>query len=187
LQDFITRLTKAGSVYEDLQGTPGAITLRPDGIRQIYFREPDGYWIEMNDAGKQFKILQWNGIVPLDQDEPRTPPDIRRPRVGESHPAFARAELRALDRFCAERLLTRSQVVRRSFKTHLLDRAIGAEECYSPRRRSPIPLITSFIRNIGTCLEDKLLNLRDLQPAGARTCNPSPFAEKFRCIFVTNS
>jgi hypothetical protein len=98
-----------------------------------------------------------------------------------------RAELRALDRFCAERLLTRSQVVRRSFKTHLLDRAIGAEECYSPRRRSPIPLITSFIRNIGTCLEDKLLNLRDLQPAGARTCNPSPFAEKFRYIFVTNS
>jgi catechol 2,3-dioxygenase-like lactoylglutathione lyase family enzyme len=52
LQDFITRLTKAGIAYEDLQGTPGAITLRPDGIRQIYFRDPDGYWIEMND-GKQ--------------------------------------------------------------------------------------------------------------------------------------
>jgi lactoylglutathione lyase len=53
LQDFITRLTKAGIAYEDLQGTPGAITLRPDGIQQIYFRDPDGYWIEMNDAGKQ--------------------------------------------------------------------------------------------------------------------------------------
>ena len=47
---------------------------------------------------------------------------------------LTRAELRALDRFCAERLLTRSQVVRRAFKVHLLDRAIGAEECYSPRR-----------------------------------------------------
>src|ERR1700733_16260069 len=53
LQDFITRLTKAAIAYEDLQGTPGAITLRPDGIQQIYFRDPDGYWIEMNDADKQ--------------------------------------------------------------------------------------------------------------------------------------
>jgi lactoylglutathione lyase len=53
LQDFITRLTKAGIAYEDLKGTPGAITLRPDGIQQIYFRDPDGYWIEMNDVGKQ--------------------------------------------------------------------------------------------------------------------------------------
>jgi hypothetical protein len=41
---------------------------------------------------------------------------------------------RALDRFCTERLLTRSQVVRRAFKAHLLDRAIDAEECYSLRR-----------------------------------------------------
>ena len=53
LQEFIIRLTKAGIAYEDLQGTPGAIKLRPDGIQQIYFRDPDGYWIEMNDAGKQ--------------------------------------------------------------------------------------------------------------------------------------
>ena len=35
---------------------------------------------------------------------------------------LTRAQLRALDRFCAERLLTRSQIVRRAFKTHLLDR-----------------------------------------------------------------
>ena len=50
---FTTRLRKACIAYEDLQGTPGAITLGPDGIQQIYFRDPDGYWIEMNDAGKQ--------------------------------------------------------------------------------------------------------------------------------------
>jgi hypothetical protein len=47
---------------------------------------------------------------------------------------LTRAELRALDRFCTEKLLTRSQVVRRAFKAHLPDRAIGAEECYSLRR-----------------------------------------------------
>jgi hypothetical protein len=40
---------------------------------------------------------------------------------------LTRAELRALDRFCAERLLSLSQVVRRAFKAHLLKRAIGPE------------------------------------------------------------
>jgi hypothetical protein len=53
LQDFITRLTKAGFAYEDLQGTPGAIKLRPDGIQQIYFRDPDGYWVEMKFVGSR--------------------------------------------------------------------------------------------------------------------------------------
>ena len=40
---------------------------------------------------------------------------------------LTRAELRALNRFCAERLLSRSQVVRRAFKAHLLERAISPE------------------------------------------------------------
>lgn len=26
------------------------IEQRPDGVRQIYFQDPDGYWIEINDA-----------------------------------------------------------------------------------------------------------------------------------------
>jgi len=25
------------------------VQLRPDGIQQIYFQDPDGYWIEVND------------------------------------------------------------------------------------------------------------------------------------------
>jgi hypothetical protein len=41
---------------------------------------------------------------------------------------LTRAELRALDHFCAAKQLTRSQVVRRAFKAHLLGRAIGREE-----------------------------------------------------------
>lgn len=24
-------------------------TLRPDGVKQIYFKDPDGYWLEVND------------------------------------------------------------------------------------------------------------------------------------------
>ncbi len=47
---FIDRLNKAGVVFEDLAGTKGAITNRVDGVKQIYFQDPDGYWIEINDA-----------------------------------------------------------------------------------------------------------------------------------------
>ena len=50
---FLKRFKRQYTSKGDLLGTPGAITLRPDGIQQIYFRDPDGYWIEMNDAGKQ--------------------------------------------------------------------------------------------------------------------------------------
>lgn len=39
--------------YSDWPGTPIAISTRPDKIRQLYFQDPDGYWIEVNDA-KQF-------------------------------------------------------------------------------------------------------------------------------------
>jgi len=64
----------------------------------------------------------------LDQDEQRTLPE----KSGSGATAkvtvrLTRAELRALNRFCAERLLSRSQVVRRAFKAHLLERAIGPE------------------------------------------------------------
>lgn len=52
LKDFISRLTKLGVTYEDLQGTPNTIQRRVDGVQQIYFKDPDGFWIEVNDAGK---------------------------------------------------------------------------------------------------------------------------------------
>jgi lactoylglutathione lyase len=26
------------------------VTTRPDGIKQIYFQDPDGYWLEVNDS-----------------------------------------------------------------------------------------------------------------------------------------
>ncbi|HEU4633741.1 MAG TPA: VOC family protein [Flavisolibacter sp.] len=50
VQDFIPRLTKAGIPFEDARGNKQAVTLRPDGVKQIYFQDPDGYWIEINDA-----------------------------------------------------------------------------------------------------------------------------------------
>ncbi|HEX2532928.1 MAG TPA: VOC family protein [Chitinophagaceae bacterium] len=46
---FIDRLKKAGIPYEDWPGKPAAVTRRVDGVQQIYFRDPDGYWVEIND------------------------------------------------------------------------------------------------------------------------------------------
>ena len=47
---FAARLAKAKVLYEDLAGTKGAVTRRPDGVNQIYFQDPDAHWIEINDA-----------------------------------------------------------------------------------------------------------------------------------------
>ena len=50
IDEFTSRLNQSKIPFEDLKGTPGAITTRPDGVKQIYFQDPDGRWIEMNDA-----------------------------------------------------------------------------------------------------------------------------------------
>jgi catechol 2,3-dioxygenase-like lactoylglutathione lyase family enzyme len=35
--------------FFDWPGTPDRVTGRPDGFRQVYLQDPDGYWIEIND------------------------------------------------------------------------------------------------------------------------------------------
>ncbi len=50
LDDFISNLKNHNIHYEDWPGKPNAITLRADGVRQIYIQDPEGYWIEINDA-----------------------------------------------------------------------------------------------------------------------------------------
>jgi lactoylglutathione lyase len=47
---FIARLEKRNLQYENWLGQQNAVTVRPDGVKQIYFRDPDGYWLEINDA-----------------------------------------------------------------------------------------------------------------------------------------
>ena len=49
LEKFIDRLTEHKIPYENWAGEPNKITTRTDGIKQIYFKDPDGYWIEIND------------------------------------------------------------------------------------------------------------------------------------------
>jgi lactoylglutathione lyase len=46
----LARLEQHGVTYVSLAGQPKDITLRPDGVRQVYFQDPDGHWIEINDA-----------------------------------------------------------------------------------------------------------------------------------------
>ncbi|ACB74535.1 VOC family protein [Opitutus terrae] len=50
VEEFIPRLARAGVAYENWAGQASAVTLRADGVKQIYFRDPDGYWLEVNDA-----------------------------------------------------------------------------------------------------------------------------------------
>lgn len=47
---FVQRLQQAGIAYEDWPGKKGAITIRVDKVKQVYLQDPDGYWVEINDA-----------------------------------------------------------------------------------------------------------------------------------------
>ena len=49
LTEFIVHLEAHGVTYGDQQ-PDRKIRLRPDGIPQIYFQDPDGHWLEVNEA-----------------------------------------------------------------------------------------------------------------------------------------
>jgi lactoylglutathione lyase len=48
--DFIAKLKKNNVAFESWLGEKNTFTNRVDGVKQIYFQDPDGYWIEINDA-----------------------------------------------------------------------------------------------------------------------------------------
>ena len=50
---FVKKLESNKIQYSDWPGTPNKITNRADGIKQIYFQDPDGYWIEVNSVGQK--------------------------------------------------------------------------------------------------------------------------------------
>ncbi|MEL6537268.1 MAG: VOC family protein [Bacteroidota bacterium] len=35
--------------YEDWKDVPNQVFVRKDGKRQVYFQDPNGYWVEVND------------------------------------------------------------------------------------------------------------------------------------------
>ncbi|ALL07794.1 glyoxalase [Pedobacter sp. PACM 27299] len=52
IDPFIEKLNASHIPYEDWGGAAHRITLRVDGIKQIYFQDPDGHWLEVNDDHK---------------------------------------------------------------------------------------------------------------------------------------
>ena len=43
-------LKKNNIPFENWAGEKNTYTIRVDGVKQIYFKDPDGYWVEINDA-----------------------------------------------------------------------------------------------------------------------------------------
>ena len=50
LDALVDRVEELGVPYSDWPGAPSALSVRGDGVRQIYVQDPDGYWIEVNDV-----------------------------------------------------------------------------------------------------------------------------------------
>ncbi|HZE84876.1 MAG TPA: VOC family protein [Puia sp.] len=49
VEAFSKHLDEAGVRYGNWAATSKAPQLRPDGVKQVYLQDPDGYWIEIND------------------------------------------------------------------------------------------------------------------------------------------
>lgn len=47
---FLAQLSRHNINRHNSKGIQDSITTRADGIRQVYFQDPDGYWIEVNEA-----------------------------------------------------------------------------------------------------------------------------------------
>jgi lactoylglutathione lyase len=49
---IIDELKKRNIEYSDWPGNVNKVNIRADGISQIFFQDPDGYWIEINSTKK---------------------------------------------------------------------------------------------------------------------------------------
>lgn len=50
LREFMEFLNSRNIHFENWPGEAGKTNTRPDGVKQIYLQDPDGYWIEVNDG-----------------------------------------------------------------------------------------------------------------------------------------
>jgi len=50
MEAFTKKLSLQRIAYENLKHEPNSVTMRPDGVKQIYLKDPDGHWVEINDA-----------------------------------------------------------------------------------------------------------------------------------------
>ncbi len=50
IDSFVETLTNAGITFRDpINGQLNVVHIRPDGIKQVFFQDPDGYWLEVNN------------------------------------------------------------------------------------------------------------------------------------------
>jgi len=50
---FVTMLEKMNIAYSDWPGAANKVNVRADGIKQIFFQDPDGYWLEVNSVAQK--------------------------------------------------------------------------------------------------------------------------------------
>jgi len=50
LDELITYLEEMNFPYSDWPGKANSVTLRADGVRQIYVQDPENNWVEINNA-----------------------------------------------------------------------------------------------------------------------------------------
>jgi lactoylglutathione lyase len=50
VESFAAVLKKNNISFEDVTGKKNSISSRVDGVKQIWLQDPDGYWLEINDA-----------------------------------------------------------------------------------------------------------------------------------------
>src|SRR5260221_11735345 len=48
--EFVKRLIILKIPYSDWPGKSNTVNTRADGIKQVFFQDPDGYWIEVNSV-----------------------------------------------------------------------------------------------------------------------------------------
>lgn len=58
MDGLVKRLKELNIVYSDWAGKSNTVTIRADGVKQIYLQDPDGYWIEVNDVGAAISVDQ---------------------------------------------------------------------------------------------------------------------------------
>ena len=50
MDTFIDKLKKRSIPFEDVAGKKSVFSTRVDGVKQLWLQDPDGYWLEINDA-----------------------------------------------------------------------------------------------------------------------------------------
>jgi lactoylglutathione lyase len=50
MDGFVQNMNAKSYPFESWEGVKSEVTTRVDGVKQIYIQDPDGYWLEINNA-----------------------------------------------------------------------------------------------------------------------------------------